>query len=164
MDHLSLQLRVEPSGSGAACRRVMVALPGWFGIERSVDEYARVADRTPTVLASVGDRDVGFLTVVRHTSRVAEIHVMGVLPEFHRRGVGRRMLGHAERALVADGVELLQVKTLSATKADEGYARTRAFYLASGFRPVEELPDLWGPENPALLMAKSLAAPGRGSG
>jgi hypothetical protein len=38
---------------------------------------------------------------------------------------------------------------------DEGYARTREFYTALGFRPLEELPDLW-PDNPCLIMVKSL--------
>ena len=30
----------------------------------------------------------------------------------------------------------------------------RAFYLACGFRPLEEFPTLWGPENPALQLVK----------
>ncbi len=141
----------------------MGALPRWFGIEESVDGYVALADRTPTVVASVGGRDVGFLTVVRHSPYAAEIHVMGVLPELHRHGIGKQMLEHAERLLVADGVELLQVKTLSSTRRDEGYERTRAFYVANGFRPFEELPDLWGSENPALRMVKVLSIPRTGA-
>jgi hypothetical protein len=38
-----------------------------------------------------------------------------------------------------------------------GYERTRAFYIAGGFRPPEEFPNLWGPENPALQMVKVLS-------
>jgi GNAT superfamily N-acetyltransferase len=159
MTDLTARLRDESSGSGLTCRQVLSALPGWFGIEQSVDDYVAVADRTPTVVASVDGRDVGFLTMVRHSPSAAEVHVMGVLPELHRHGIGGQMLKHAERLLVADGVELLQVKTLGATKRDEGYERTRAFYLASGFRPLEELPDLWGTENPALQMVKVLSVP-----
>jgi hypothetical protein len=56
--------------------------------------------------------------------------------------------------LAADGVEFLQVKTLAPSKPDEGYARTRAFYLARGFRPLEEFRNLWDAENPALQMIK----------
>jgi hypothetical protein len=51
-------------------------------------------------------------------------------------------------------VEFLQVKTLSGGSLDEGYAATRKFYLSYGFRPLEEFPDLWDAENPALQMVK----------
>jgi predicted kinase/GNAT superfamily N-acetyltransferase len=158
MQDLTVQLRYEVSGSGETCRQVLSALPRWFGIPQSVEDYVAMADRSPTIVASLGGRDIGFLTLVRHSPFAAEVHVMGVLSDFHRHGIGTQMLEHAERLLVADGVELLQVKTLSATKPDEGYEQTRAFYLASGFRPLEELPDLWDPENPALQMVKVLSA------
>jgi hypothetical protein len=47
------------------------------------------------------------------------------------------------------------VKTLSEREPYPPYAETRAFYRANGFEPVEEL-DIWGPENPALLLARPL--------
>jgi hypothetical protein len=50
----------------------------------------------------------------------------------------------------------LQVKTLSASRPDPGYDKTRAFYLAFGFRPLEEFPTLWYPSNPALQLIKSI--------
>jgi hypothetical protein len=71
------------------------------------------------------------------------------------------MLDHVETNLAGSGVEFLQVKTLSASHPDEGYARTRAFYLARGFRPLEEFPHLWSPGNPALQLIKSLNTPQR---
>ena len=81
---------------------------------------------------------------------------MAVLPELHRLGIGRALLGHAEGMLAAHGVEFLQVKTLAPSKPDDGYDKTRAFYLAYGFRPLEEFPDLWDAENPALQMIKTI--------
>ena len=84
---------------------------------------------------------------------------MAVLPEHHRRGIGTSMLRHVENALAAAGVEFLQVKTLSDKNPDEDYAKTREFYLASGFRPLEEFPLLWDPWNPALQMVKYIARP-----
>ena len=50
----------------------------------------------------------------------------------------------------------LQVKTLSDKHPDAGYAKTRAFYLAMGFRLLEEFPDLWGPTNPCWQLMKAL--------
>jgi GNAT superfamily N-acetyltransferase len=153
---LTVRLRDQSSGSGPTCRQVLGALPGWFGIPQSVEDYVAVADRAPTVVASVGGLDVGFLTAVRHSPYAAEIYVMGVMPDYHRQGIGGQLLARVEASLTADGVEYLQVKTLSASRPDEGYERTRAFYLASGFRPLEEFPNLWGPDNPALQMVKAL--------
>ncbi len=151
-----LQLRVQASGSGSTCRRILAALPTWFGIAESVDDYVAVADRSPTIIASIDGEDVGLLTVVRHGQFAAEVYVMAVLPEHHRRGIGRRMLEHLEESLAGDGVEFLQVKTLSTARPDDGYEKTRAFYLAYGFRALEEFPQLWDPQNPALQMVKAV--------
>jgi GNAT superfamily N-acetyltransferase len=82
---------------------------------------------------------------------------MGVKPEHHRHGLGRQMVEFAETWLRARDIEYLQVKTLSPRRPDPGYAKTRAFYLACGFRPLQEFPDLWQPENPALQMIKTIA-------
>ncbi len=138
----------------------MTSLPAWFGIPSSVEDYVATADRSPTVIASLGDEDVGLLTLVRHSRYAAEVYVMAVLPELHRRGIGLALLRHAEGMLAADGVEFLQVKTLAPSKPDEGYAKTRAFYLACGFRPLEEFRDLWDAENPALQLIKVVPRPG----
>jgi GNAT superfamily N-acetyltransferase len=120
-----------------------------------VDQYVIIADQSPTVIASLDD-DVGFLTTVKHSPHAAEIYVMGLIPEYHRQGIGKQMLAFAERELADQGVEYLQVKTLSPTKPDEGYAKTRAFYAANGFRALEEFPTLWDADNPALQMVKRL--------
>ena len=148
---------LEPSGgSGELCRSILEALPEWFGIAEAVDDYVALAERSPTIVAALNGDDVGFLTLVQHNPFSAEVAAMGVLPTLHRRGIGRMMLAHAERGLASAGVEFLQVKTLSATQPDEGYERTRAFYLADGFRPLEELPAVWGPESPALMLVKTV--------
>lgn len=151
-----LRLRDQSKGAGDTCRKILVALPTWFGIPASVEDYVARADRSPTVIASQGDRDVGLLTLVRHSPYAAEIYVMAVLPEFHRRGIGQALLGHAEAMLAAEGVEFLQVKTLAPSKPDQGYDETRAFYQANGFRELEEFPELWDPGNPALQMIKAI--------
>ena len=151
-----LRIRDQPVGAGETCRRILKALPTWFGIPASVEGYVAAADRSPTLVASLGDEDVGILTLVRHSRYAAEVYVMAVLPEYHRQGIGRALLRHAEAALATDGVEFLQVKTLAPSKPDEGYDKTRAFYLAYGFRPLEELRDLWDAENPALQMIKTI--------
>lgn len=155
-----LRIRDQLVGAGETCRRILKALPTWFGIPASVDDYVATAECSPTVVASLGDEDVGLLTLVRQSPYAAEVYVMAVLPQHHRQGIGRALLGHAEDILAADGVEFLQVKTLSPSKPDDGYDKTRAFYLAYGFRPLEEFPTLWDADNPALQMIKVIPKAG----
>lgn len=73
----------------------------------------------------------------------------------HRQGIGRELVGALEDDLIADGVELLQVKTLGPSHPDVGYSRTRQFYTSVGFRPLEEVQGLW-PDDPCLIMVKGL--------
>jgi GNAT superfamily N-acetyltransferase len=150
-------LRVAETGAGPLCREILQTLPTWFGIPESVDDYVNAAHTNPTVVASIGQTDVGILTLVTHTPYAAEIYVMGVRPEYHRHGVGRAMLAEAEAWLAGRDIEYLQVKTLSPRHPDPGYAKTRSFYLAVGFRPLEEFPELWQPDQPALQMIKTIA-------
>ena len=94
---------------------------------------------------------------LRETSEDAlELHVMGVLPAWHRRGAGRALVERAAAYARAEGYSLLHVKTLAPSDPDPGYTATRAFYAAAGFRPLEVLPEVWGPEDPCLLMVRPL--------
>lgn len=156
MGSLGVTLRIEESGSGKICRSILEALPHWFGIPASVADFVAVADRSPSVIATADERDIGITTVVSHSPYAAEVYVMGVLPRHRRQGVGRAMLRAAEARLASSGVQFLQVKTLSPSKHDMGYEQTRAFYLAYGFRPLEEFPLLWDSDNPALQMIKTI--------
>jgi chloramphenicol 3-O-phosphotransferase/ribosomal protein S18 acetylase RimI-like enzyme len=143
-------------GLSVVCEPILRALPAWFGIERAVQQYIHDIEIMPTILANVNGQTLGFLTLKIHNPHAAEIHVMGVRPEAHHQGIGRAMLERAEAYLRHQGIEYFQVKTLSAAHPDTGYAKTRAFYHAMGFRPLEELPDFWDAENPCLMMVKKL--------
>ena len=155
----SVVLRDVSGGAGSACAAILRLLPTWFGIAESNQDYIDTADTHPGVVARVGDDDVGITTVKHHSPYAAEISLMAIKPAYHRQGIGRHMLRHVEARLATDGVEFLQVKTLSAARVDEGYARTRAFWLGCGFRPLEELPTLWDPANPALQLIKTVDPP-----
>ena len=139
----------------AACEVILRALPDWFGIEESIVDYVAEIEVLDTYGAFDGERLAGFLTVRPHFAESAEVLVMGVRPELHRRGIGSALLAHAEAALRASGARWLQVKTLGPSHADEFYARTRAFYAAHGFDPLEENASRW-PGNPCLTMVKKL--------
>ncbi len=146
--------------------RLLRSLPNWFGIESSIVEYVAKAHELPTYLAwSAGgsapqvmeSRPVGVLLAARHFPESAEIYLMAVEPAMHRRGIGGALIEALEADLVADGVELLQVKTLGLSQVDASYDQTRRFYSRMGFRPLEEIHELW-PGNPCLIMVKVLSA------
>ncbi len=145
-------------GQSAVCGPILRALPEWFGVEEATAQYIRDVDELPTFVAWDEGRAVGFMTVKQHFPQAAELHVLGVLPDMHHRGVGRALFSSVEAYLHQQGVEYLQVKTLSSAHPDKGYAKTRLFYEAMGFRPLEEFPTLWDEANPCLLMVKKLFA------
>jgi len=146
-------VQVVERNDPAAVERLLRGLPAWFGIEESLRDYV---ERARTLLSWLAVRDhevVGVLLAARHFPDAAEVVLMAVPPERHRQGTGTALLAAAERQLRADGVRLLQVKTLGPSRAHEGYAATRRFYAARGFLSLEELDDLW-PGNPCLVMVK----------
>ena len=142
----------DPAERSRICEAVLRSLPEWFGIEEATAAYVRDVAELPTF--AVGDE--AFLSLKLHTANAAEVYVMGVRPDHHRRGLGAALLDAAESYLRARGVEYLQVKTLGPSRPSESYARTRAFYEASGFVPLEELHGLWSEGNPTLIMIKGL--------
>lgn len=136
-------------------KALLEQLPAWFGIPDANAEYVNVARTLNGLVARVGDEPVGVLLHKRHFAEAAEIHLMAVRPDHHREGVGRAMVDQLVTDLRRDGCEVLQVKTLGPSNPDPGYAATRKFYRAVGFRPLEELQGFWG-SNPCLLMVRTL--------
>lgn len=141
---------------GAICREILGELPDWFGIPESVDGYAADAEAMPMFVVEIENTVAAFVVIRHHSPHAAEIQVLAVRPAYHRRGLGKTLIEHVEQLLRADGVEFLSVKTLSPSTGNEHYARTHAFYLALGFRHLEEFPTLWGEKNPCLMMIKTL--------
>ncbi len=151
-------ITIHPAATGlsAVCEPILRALPQWFGIEAANQMYIRDIHAQPTFVAYMDDSPVGFLTLTLHSKHAAEIHIMGVLPGYHRHGMGRALVEAAETHLQQQDYRFLQVKTLSPKHPDEGYKHTRAFYQALGFCWLEEFPDLWGTHNPCLQLVKAL--------
>jgi GNAT superfamily N-acetyltransferase len=153
----SVELREVTGGADRTCAEILALLPTWFGIPASNQDYIDTAETHPGVIATVDGEDVGITTVKRHSPYAAEVYLMAVKPSHHRQGIGGQMLRRVEERLADEGVEFLQVKTLSAARPDAGYAKTRAFWSACGFRPLEEHPMLWDADNPALQLIKTLS-------
>jgi len=144
------------SGKGAVCAEILASLPDWFGIPESNAAYKRDVEFLPMFVAEEDGRAQGFIALERHTPHAFEIHVLGVRPELHRKGLGRALVARAESLVRDSGARFLTVKTLSESHPDPGYAKTRAFYAAMSFVPIEEFATLWNPDNPAVMLLKVL--------
>jgi N-acetylglutamate synthase-like GNAT family acetyltransferase len=136
----------------ADVERILARLPEWFGLEESNRNYVAEAAHLPSWAAfDEQEQVVGVCLVRRHTDVAAEIDLLAVLPELHRHGVGQQLVDAVVEKMRQDGVRLLQVKTFGPSGDSEEYERTRAFYAALGFLPLEERTDIWDEDNPCLI-------------
>jgi GNAT superfamily N-acetyltransferase len=134
---------------------ILRALPDWFGIPEAIEDYAREVRELTTWVAFDGGSPVGFVALKETSESCVDMHVLGILSSHQRAGIGRRLCALSEEHVRKAGKRLLSVMTLSDSHPDPDYARTRAFYRAMGFLPLMTL-DVWGPDNPCLIMVKPL--------
>lgn len=136
-------------------RLVLEALPAWFGIPEAREEYVAESDGKIFFCAFEGDRPVGFLYLKQNSRDTVELYVMGVLKEFHRKGIGRELFNRAKEAARKQNYSFIQVKTVQMGKYEE-YDRTNKFYLSLGFKEFEVFPTLWDEWNPCQIYIMSL--------
>lgn len=134
----------------ALAREILEALPEWFGIPEAREEYIANSAGELFFAAFEGETPVGFLTLKRTGEATAELAVMGVRKEYHRRGIGRALFEAAKARAVELGYAFLQVKTVQMGRWPE-YDATNRFYLSLGFREFEVFPKLWDEWNPCQI-------------
>ena len=145
----------ESAEKKAITRSILEALPDWFAVPESREEYIRNSPDHPFFAALDGGKPVGFLYLKETGKDTAELAVMGVLKEYHRQGIGRKLFEAAREAAVRSGYSFLQVKTVQMGKYAD-YDDTNRFYLSLGFREFEVFPLLWDEQNPCQVYVMSL--------
>ena len=135
---------------------ILEALPNWFGIQEARQRYISESGNLPFFAAIDQSRPVGFLVMEETSQYATEIYVMGVLPDRHNQGIGTSLLNTVMQWAKEKGYEFLLVKTLDESHPDIYYAKTRKFYASVGFKPLVCLPELWGKENPCLIMIQHI--------
>ncbi len=140
----------EPDRKQKITRMILEALPDWFGVPESREEYIRDSAGLPFYAAYDNDRPIGFLDLKETGRDTVELHVMGVLKEYHRQGVGRKLFEAAKEAALRKGYSFLQVKTVRMGEYED-YDRTNRFYLSLGFKEFEVFPTLWDEQNPCQV-------------
>lgn len=131
-------------------RTILEALPDWFGIPESTEQY--IADSSGKIFfcAYDGEKPVGFLYLKETGRHTAELAVMGVLKAYHRMGIGRKLFAVAKEAAKQQGYSFIQVKTVQMGRY-EIYDDTNRFYLSLGFKELEVFPTLWDVCNPCQI-------------
>lgn len=138
------------------CANIIAALPDWFGIPEANAAYLESLKKFPSWVAINGEKVVGVITLTGPYPGSFEIHFMAVHPDYHRQGIGKKLVKQVEEEARKSEGKWLHVKTLSSAHPDPNYAHTRDFYIALGFTPLFESDTIWGPENPAVILIKSL--------
>ena len=153
---MDIRIITEQAQKSEITNCILRELPEWFGIEKSILEYV-VGVRDKTLYAAFeGHRCIGFISIKENNRYTAEIYVMGVIPQYHRQGIGRSLYEAAQLHVRNAGYDLFMVKTVGESSDYEPYRRTRDFYLGLGFLPLEEIKELWDASNPCLILVKCM--------
>ncbi|MBD5155490.1 MAG: GNAT family N-acetyltransferase [Oscillibacter sp.] len=145
----------DPTEKQHVTRFILESLTDWFGLEEARENYIAESVDKIFFCAYDEDRPVGFLYLKETGNATVELYVMGVLAEFHRKGIGRELFYSAKKAACEEGYSFLQVKTVQMGKYEE-YDKTNKFYLSLGFHEFEVFPTLWDEWNPCQIYIMSL--------
>lgn len=136
-------------------RTILEALPDWFGIPEAREEYIVNSVNQQLFAAVKEEKTIGFLCLKQTGKDTVEVSVMGVLKEFHRHGIGRKLFMKARENAIKDGFSFIQVKTVQMGQYDN-YDNTNKFYISLGFKEFEILPTLWDEWNPCQVYVMAL--------
>lgn len=133
-------------------RTILEALPDWFGLPEAREEYIVNSVNQQFFAAVKEEKTIGFLCLKQTGKDTVEVAVMGVLKEFHRHGIGRKLFMKAREKAIKDGFSFIQVKIVQMGQ----YDNTNKFYISLGFKEFEIFPTLWDEWNPCQVYVMAL--------
>lgn len=136
-------------------RSILEALTDWFGITESREQYIKDCQEQIFVVAKEDEKKIGFICLKETGKDTAEIAVMGVLKEYHRHGIGKKLIKAVKDIAIEKEYSFLQVKTVQ-MGFYENYDRTNLFYRNVGFKEFEVFPTLWDENNPCQIYVMAL--------
>src|SRR6266545_3642556 len=141
-----------------ACQTIVRGMPEFFTDDVPDKVHHDLAEHRGWVITE--DTDVvGFAIIEPRPPRAAEILWMAVRHDRRNSGRGAALVEQVLEELRADGVTLIEVKTLDASAGYEPYIATRAFWEHHGFVQIDTIDPLpgWQPGNPAAIYLCALA-------
>jgi ribosomal protein S18 acetylase RimI-like enzyme len=152
-----VQVRGGRADDANACVAIVQALPDYF-TPSTHDEVRRDVPRHPSWVAVEDAEIVGFALAPLRFRAAAEITFAAVIPPYRDKGIGTALVERCLADLAAEGVSMVEVKTLDARSGYEPYVATRAFWERRGFVQIDCIDPLpgWDPGNPSAIYARSL--------
>ncbi len=141
---------------GQIAREILDDLPEWFGVEGTCKNYIEKGRALPFFALNFNGEYIGYLSLKINSKSTGEILSMGIKKKYHNKGFGKKLIQKVENVLKQKKFRLLLVKTLSKNHPDKYYALTHIFYEQCGFLEVDEVEEIWGKENPCVIMVKIL--------
>lgn len=120
-------------------------MAGFFGGTAPDDFWLTVEDGEPVGLA--------YYAPERMTHGTWNLYLIAVRPDLQSRGLGAALLRHVEQALASRGQRVLLVETSGLP----AFARTRAFYLRSGYEQEARIRDFYRAGEDKIVFRKALA-------
>ena len=97
-------IRVEnPEKKAEISAHILHALPDWFGLPDSTQKYIDDSRNMPFFAAVREGQAVGFAALKATSPCAGEIYVMGVLPAYHRSGIGQQLFAAIRAEAIARG-------------------------------------------------------------
>jgi ribosomal protein S18 acetylase RimI-like enzyme len=151
------EIRLVTAQDHNACAEIVRQLPDHFTADVPAKVIRDLGEHRGWVSVDAGEI-AGFVVVQRRSERAAEILWIAVRPADRGSGIGTTLLEHVIAELAADGLALLEVKTLDRSADYEPYEAAAAFYERRGFVQIDTIdpfPD-WAPGNPAAIYVAAL--------
>ena len=136
-------------------RKILEALQDWFEVAENREKYISACVNWTFFAAKENDEYVGFLCLKETSKATVELAVMGVLKEYHRKGIGTQLFEAANKIATDSGYSFMQVKTVQLGVYPD-YDNTNRFYQACGFKELEVIKEIWGEENPCQIYVRYL--------
>lgn len=150
-----IKILINSEEKKAIARQILEALPEWFGIPESTENYISESANQEMFVAYEDDKPVGFICLKETGKDTVELAVMGILKEYHRKGIGRRLFDCTRMTAKEKGYTFIQVKTVQMGRYKE-YDDTNRFYLSLGFKELEVFPTLWDEWNPCQVYVMAI--------
>ena len=154
-----VSVRAATAQDAVTCAAIVAGLDDFFTDDVPDKVRSDLRDHGGWVIDDDAGGVVGFAIVQRRGMRAAEILWAAVAADRRGAGLGTGLVNHVLDELSADGVQIVEVKTLDPSAGYAPYDATRAFWLARGFIQLDTIDPLpgWPPGNPAAILAVALA-------
>lgn len=138
------------------CQTVTKDLPEYFGLPEANEHYAIGVTKCANFAAQKDGNYIGLVAIDFPYPNNANIYWMAVKRDYHRQGVGRKLIDAACHFAKKKGAITITVETLSPSESEENYLKTYLFYQSAGFNSLFDLKPV-GYEWNMVYMVKSLA-------